>query len=164
MVMTSFSARRSGRVDIESRHGRNCVGDRPSGKPIERLVGPAGEDVLVLRNPGPSGIRKLSDPARTELSVRFWLSPCGDNALAWTAGDVAHFQLFADLEDEGWHQGRVRVGSEGRPTFSVLEPVVETLLSGKAAARMAGGEYLVHTDLRTLDSADESTALSYVRP
>lgn len=145
---------RSARQKVEDAYGQNCVAALPSGLPAERLPTPWGTSVLVLRDPSPAGLRRLV--ARDGYaSIRFWLSPCGDHALAWTAGDVAHFQLFCELGHRGWHQGRIDLGRRELPVpvVTVQDPVAELLLAGEAAARMAGGAFLVHTDRRTLSSA-----------
>ncbi len=143
--------RQMSRKAVEDAYGRNCVAALPSGRPAERLTTPWGTEILVLSDPDPRGLRRLV--ARDGYaSIRFWLSPCGDHAVAWTAGDVAHFQLYCELADRGWHQGRIDLGREGGPVLSVQDPVVDILMDGKAAARMTDGPYAVHTSLRTIHS------------
>lgn len=139
------------REEIERRFGRNCVASKPSGRPVERFVAPDGRDLLVLRNPGRSGVDKLV-AADGYASIRFWLSPTGDTALAWTAGDVAHFQLYGDLEDYGWHQCRIDLSDPARPVVAAQEAALSVVLQGSACRRLAGGRFTVHTHMRTVES------------
>jgi hypothetical protein len=146
----------SGRKAVEDAYGRDCVAEMPSGRPAEVLETPWGTEVLVLSDPGPAGLERLVSRDGCA-SIRFWLSPCGDHAIAWTAGDVAHFQLFCGLMDQGWHQGRIDIGRE-LPVVIVHDPVTEVLVAGEAGARMAGGPYLVRTSLRAFRSDGEAEA------
>jgi hypothetical protein len=138
------------REEIERRFGRNCVASKPSGRPVERFVAPDGRDLQVLRNPGRNGVDKLV-AADGYASIRFWLSPTGDTALAWTAGDVAHFQLYGDLEDYGWHQCRIDLSDPARPVVAAQESALSVVLQGRACRRLAGGRFTVHTNVRTID-------------
>ena len=141
------------RKDVEDAHGRDCVGAMPSGRPAERLPTPWGTEILVLRDPDRTAIERLAG-RDAHAGVRFWLSPCGGHAVAWTAGDVAHFQLFTGLMDRGWHQGRIEPYREGGPVLSCQDHVAGLLIDGGAGARMAGGPFVVRTNLRTVASGD----------
>jgi hypothetical protein len=138
------------RKAVEDAYGHNCVAEMPSGRPTEILGTPWGTEILVIHDPCPRALARLAGPIP---SVRFWLSPCGDHAVAWTAGDVAHFQLFCGLMDRGWHQGRIDLG-DGPPVVTVQDHAAAALLSGGAAQRMAGSPYRVRTGLRELRSDD----------
>ncbi len=141
--------RPASRKDVDDDHGRNCVAALPSGKPMEVLGTPWGTQIVVLSNPSPAGMLRLAARDRPA-GIRFWLSPCGDRAIAWTAGDVAHFQLFCDLGELGWRPGLFERGAGGDVVIRVPDDVAETLLGGRAGTRMAGGAYVVETGRRTL--------------
>lgn len=147
--MASLAPRRT-RGRVEENHGRNCVAAFPSGKPAERLRTPWGTEILVLSDPSPKGMVLLASPDRPAAGIRFWLSPCGDRAYAWTAGDVAHFQLFCDLGDVGWRPGLFEPAPFDPPVIRVPDDVAETLIGGDAGSRMAGGPYAVETGRRSL--------------
>ena len=137
------------RKAVEDAYGRNCVAALPSGAPVERLRTPWGSEVLALRDPDRRELGLLAVPDGPA-SIRFWLSPCGDHAVAWGAGDVAHFQLFCGLMDRGWHQGRIELIRKKPPVITVQDPVAEILIAGEAASRMAGGPFVVHAGGRVL--------------
>lgn len=145
------------RLEIARRYGRNCVAAAPSGRRVECFTAPDGSRLRVLRNPGRAGVDSLvADDGYA--SVRFWMSPTGDTALAWTAGDVTHFQLFGDLEDHGWHQCRINLSDPSNPIVVAHEGALTVVLQGRACRRLAGGPYTIHTNMRTLasDAAYES--------
>lgn len=143
------------REEVERRYGRNCVAAKPTGRPVERFTAPDGRDLVVLRNPGRPGLDKLvADDGYA--SIRVWLSPTGDTALAWTAGDVAHFQLYGDLEDHGWHQCRIDLSDPARPVVAAQEGALAAVIQGRACTRLAGGRFTVHTHMRTIESDDAS--------
>jgi hypothetical protein len=153
--MAQVGMRRRGRgamsrSDVEDAYGRNCIAALPEDRALERFTSPRGDPVLVLRNPGAAAVRNRLVAEDGYATIRFWLSPCGDRAYAWSAGDVTHFQLYGDLEDHGWHQCRIDLTDPESPIFKISDRSYATLSGGRAAPRMAGVPYLVHTELRTI--------------
>jgi hypothetical protein len=145
-----MSVAATSREEVQRLFGRNCIAALPSGRAMERFTTPKGEPLLVYRNPTRGALDRMMADGDTR--IRFWLSPCGRNCYAWKAGDVTHFQLYGDLEYEGWIQSSINFGRDELPIVGTLDDLADVMLESRAVSRLAGGPFLLHTTLRTLRS------------